>query len=142
MDELGGLPGDAMLEESGFKDQLQALLEDADSFVPGSQERNNSLEQIRTLLVDRSSQMRRGSAGDRMSGADGMLLSTSGQSLPRSKSSRPGSFLNGVASPEERQSVLELYDPSDSSMSAIHEPGGVWGSSGHTYVRAAHLLML
>lgn len=142
MDELGGLPGDAMLEESGFKDQLQALLEDADSFQPGSQERNNSLEQIRTLLVDRSSQMRRGSAGDRMSGAEGgMMLSTSGQSLPRSKPSRQGSFLTSVASPEERQSVLELYDPSDSSMSAIHEPAGVWGSSGHTYVRPAHLLM-
>ena len=136
MDDLGGLPGDAMLEESGFKDQLQALLEDADSFVPGSQERNNSLEQIRTLLVDRSSQMRRGSAGDRMSGTgDGMLLSTSGQSLPRSSKSRQGSFLNSVQSPEERQSVLELYDPSDSTMSAIHEPSGVWGSSGHTYVR-------
>ena len=123
-----------MMKESGFKDQLQALLEDAESFVPGSHERNNSLEQIRTLLVDRSSQMRKGSG---LSGADdGMMLSTSGpgHSLPRSTNSRTGaSFLHSVVSPDERQSVLELYDPSDSSMTTIHEPGSVWGSSGAGY---------
>mmetsp|Transcript_62486 Transcript_62486/g.91583 ORF Transcript_62486/g.91583 Transcript_62486/m.91583 type:complete len:490 (+) Transcript_62486:131-1600(+) len=138
MDDLGGMSGEGMLEDgSGFKDQLQALLEGADSFVPGSHERNNSLEQIRTLLVDRSSQMRKCSASDRLSGSgDGMILSTSGlgHSLPRSGNSRTGaSFLHGVVSPEERQSVLELYDPNDSSMSTIHEPSSVWGNSGHGY---------
>lgn len=140
MDDLGGM-GEAMLEDgSGFKDQLHALLEDADSFVPGSQERNNSLEQIRTLLVDRSSQLRKGPPSN--VGSEGMILSTSGlgQSLPRSGSSRTGaSFLHGVVSPEERQSVLELYDPTDSSMSTIHEPGSVWGGTGHGYVSVSFI---
>ena len=132
-----------MEDGSGFKDQLQALLEDAESFVPGSQERNNSLEQIRTLLVDRSSRMK---GGDRMSGASdgGMILSTSGgQSLTRSNNSRTGtSFLHGVVSPDERQGVLELYDPNDSSMSTIHEPASVWGGSSHGYVRKPRALAL
>ena len=103
MDDLGGM---GMMEDgSGFKDQLQSLLEEAESFVPGSQERNNSLEHIRTLLVDRSSKMKGGSTGDRMSGSDGMLLSSSGpgQSLTRSSNSRSGaSFLHGAGSPDER----------------------------------------
>ena len=124
MDEMGSL------EESGFKDQLQALLEDAESFVPGSHERNNSLEQIRSLLVDRSSQIRKSG----LSGTgDGMALGTPGQSLPRSNNSRSNAFLHGVSSPEERQSVLELYDPSDSAMTTIHEPTSVWGGAGHGY---------
>eukprot|EP00802_Teleaulax_amphioxeia_P007200 Tamp_07206.p1 GENE.Tamp_07206~~Tamp_07206.p1 ORF type:complete len:485 (+),score=71.91 Tamp_07206:298-1752(+) len=134
MDDLGGM---GMMEDgSGFKDQLQSLLEEAESFVPGSQERNNSLEHIRTLLVDRSSKMKGGSTGDRMSGSDGMLLSSSGpgQSLTRSSNSRSGaSFLHGAGSPDERQGVLELYDPNDSSMTTIHEPASVWGSSSHGY---------
>jgi hypothetical protein len=139
MEDLGMAGGDALLEDgSGFKDQLHALLEDAESFVPGSQERNNSLEQIRSLLVDRSSQLRKGSTSS-MGSDGGILLHMPGHSLPRSGNSRTGaSFLHGVVSPEERQSVLELYDPNDSSMSTIHEPTSVWGSSGHGYVSAVH----
>jgi hypothetical protein len=131
MDDLVGLSMDG--DGSGFKDQLQSLLEEAESFVPGSQERNNSLEHIRTLLVDRNSKMKGGSSIDRMSGSD-MLLSSSGpgRSLTRSSHSRAGaSFLHGVGSPDERQGVLELYDPNDSTMH--HEPAAGWGTSHHGY---------
>ena len=41
-----------------FQDRLHYLLLEAEQFVPGSTERTNSLEQIRSILMDRGSSMR------------------------------------------------------------------------------------
>jgi hypothetical protein len=37
----------------GFNDKLNMLMYDADKFAPGSAERTNSLERIRSMLLER-----------------------------------------------------------------------------------------
>jgi hypothetical protein len=37
----------------GFQDKLDTLLHDAEKFAPGSDERTNSLEQIRSMILER-----------------------------------------------------------------------------------------
>ena len=46
-----------------FQDRLHFLLLEAEQFVPGSAERPNSLEQIRSILMDRGSSMRQRDVG-------------------------------------------------------------------------------
>lgn len=42
-----------------FQDRLHSLMEEADLFTPGSQERTASLENIRSMLADKGTTMRR-----------------------------------------------------------------------------------
>jgi hypothetical protein len=76
-------------QSPNFQDRLHFLLLEAEQFVPGSTERTNSLEQIRSILMDRGSTMRqrdggsagshpgRGSHGSRSYHSGGAIISPS-----------------------------------------------------------------
>jgi hypothetical protein len=50
---VGGAATAENMSASSFNDRLQTLLMDAEKFTPGSQQRTESLEQIRSMLLDK-----------------------------------------------------------------------------------------
>ena len=59
MDSHDGMLGMSEGTSPNFQDRLNSLMEEADLFTHGSQERTNSLEQIRSMLADKGTTMRR-----------------------------------------------------------------------------------
>mmetsp|Transcript_4941 Transcript_4941/g.11856 ORF Transcript_4941/g.11856 Transcript_4941/m.11856 type:complete len:503 (-) Transcript_4941:104-1612(-) len=59
MDPHDGMLGMSEGASPNFQDRLHSLMEEADLFTPGSQERTASLENIRSMLADKGTTMRR-----------------------------------------------------------------------------------
>mmetsp|Transcript_56309 Transcript_56309/g.115156 ORF Transcript_56309/g.115156 Transcript_56309/m.115156 type:complete len:487 (-) Transcript_56309:40-1500(-) len=107
-----------------FQDKLHMLLEEAEMFVPGSNERTNSLEQIRSILLDRGTSMKRGQLGQQ----DASFPAGS-----RRQASAGSSFLHGGMSPDDGAGLEDLYYEGAGAMSSIPEssPPDNWESGGH-----------
>jgi len=128
MDELAlhNFTGDNLARPSS-PDNLHALLEDVENFIPGSNERTNSLEQLRSALVDRSSVLRPKAMGDHD-------LSRSGARTRVGTGA--SSFLHGGVSPDDGHMLDDLYGESTGGMSSIPEHSGtdgLWGPTGSHY---------
>mmetsp|Transcript_50004 Transcript_50004/g.156498 ORF Transcript_50004/g.156498 Transcript_50004/m.156498 type:complete len:487 (-) Transcript_50004:198-1658(-) len=126
---LHGFHGDSLPRPSS-PDNLHALLEDVENFIPGSNERTNSLEQLRSALVDRSSMLKPKGLGDHdMSRSGTRTRGGTGAS----------SFLHGGVSPDDTHMLDDLYGESTGGMSSIPEHSGtdgLWGPA-HTHFDAS-----
>eukprot|EP00960_Hanusia_phi_P027745 746989-Hanusia_phi.AAC.2 len=137
MDELAlhNFTGDNLARPSS-PDNLHALLEDVENFIPGSNERTNSLEQLRSALVDRSSVLRPKAMGDHD-------LSRSGARTRVGTGA--SSFLHGGVSPDDGHMLDDLYGESTGGMSSIPEHSGtdgLWGPTGSHYVSTSVFVAL
>eukprot|EP00961_Rhodomonas_salina_P284682 3847413-Rhodomonas_salina.1 len=103
------------------------LLEEAEMFVPGSNERTNSLEQIRSILLDRGTSMRKN---------QGMGESGSfGASRKGAAGGAGSSFLHGMSPDNDGGGLLhdDMYYEGAGAMSSIPEssPPENWDTPGH-----------
>lgn len=110
-----------------FQDKLHMLLEEAEMFVPGSNERTNSLEQIRSILLDRGTSMRKN---------QGMGESGSfGASRKGAAGGAGSSFLHGMSPDNDGGGLLhdDMYYEGAGAMSSIPEssPPENWDTPGH-----------
>ena len=116
-----------------FQDRLHSLMEEADLFKPGSQERTNSLEQIRSMLADKGTTMRRRLGAEH---EHPLSFGTSGRGHHHpGGSSGHGGFMGGH-SPDDGPMLDDLYhDGVGTMMSSIPEKDN-WNSP-HYGVRSA-----
>eukprot|EP00291_Cryptomonas_curvata_P018301 CAMPEP_0172170090 /NCGR_PEP_ID=MMETSP1050-20130122/11070_1 /TAXON_ID=233186 /ORGANISM="Cryptomonas curvata, Strain CCAP979/52" /LENGTH=153 /DNA_ID=CAMNT_0012841225 /DNA_START=77 /DNA_END=535 /DNA_ORIENTATION=- len=93
-----------------FQDRLHFLLLEAEQFVPGSTERTNSLEQIRSILLDRGSSMRQREFTGSASQSHGRSAHTS----------RSYQSAGAIISPSDDGHILEDYYLGHEAAGALH----------------------